>query len=203
MKGVFITLEGIDGSGKSTLAQGLVHALAHLPVIGTRAPGGTDVGCKIRELILHGALHDIKSELFLFLADRSEHVASVIKPALEAGKVVICDRFNDSTIAYQTARGLDRTKLATFCDYATGGLKPDLTLFIDLDPQIAWDRVQKTRHKDRIENEGLYLLTQIDQVYKQLFFKNSQIVVLDGGLSKQELLQVALDSITQLINNRP
>jgi dTMP kinase len=203
-KGLFITLEGIDGSGKSTLAQGLVKALTKqgLDVLATRAPGGTELGSKIRDMILHGHVQDMKTELFLFLADRAEHVTTLIRPALEQGKIVICDRFSDSTVAYQASRGLEAGKVMTFCDYATGGLKPDLTLFVDIDPQVAYSRVEKARHKDRIENEGLYLLTKIHQAYLDIAKDNPRIVKVDGLLSASELLQVCLDHAFRLIDSK-
>jgi len=204
MKGIFITIEGIDGSGKSTLAKGLHHELEKLSLksVLTRAPGGTALGSKIRDLILHGHIQDIKTELFLFLADRAEHVTTLIKPALEAGQIVICDRFNDSTIAYQTMRGLDPTKVKSMCEYATSGLKPDLTLFVDIDPKMAYDRVEKARHKDRIENEGLYLLTKISDAYRNLALQESRFVSVDGSLSISELLQVSLDHVVKYIDKK-
>lgn len=204
MKGLFITLEGIDGSGKSTLCKGLAHSLQSLgyETIITRAPGGTPTGAQIRELILHGKLHDIKAELFLFLADRAEHVTTVIKPALDAGKIVICDRFSDSTVAYQVQRGLDQAKVHDLCRYATSGLEPDLTLLVDLDPEIANERIHKARKKDRIENEGLYLMTKIRQSYLDLASLHKRIVTIDGRVSVSELLDTSLDHVRKLINDR-
>jgi dTMP kinase len=203
-KGLFITLEGIDGSGKSTLSKGLAEQLKSLgyETLMTRAPGGTPTGAQIRELILHGKLHDIKAELFLFLADRAEHVASVIKPAIDAGKIVICDRFSDSTVAYQVERGLDRSKVEQLCQYATSGLEPDLTLLVDLDPEMAYERIHKSRHKDRIENEGLYLMTKIRQSYLDLAKSHKRIVIIDGKLSVNELLDTSLDHVTRFISKR-
>ena len=197
MKGCFITLEGIDGSGKSTLAKGLYEALLAQgkDVIFTRAPGGFELGLKIRELILHGHIESIKTELFLFLADRAEHVQTVIKPALDRGQVVICDRFSDSTIAYQASRGLDARYVEQLCDYATSHLVPDLTLLIDIDPKLAFERLEKTRHKDRIENEGLFLLTKISEAYMELAMRHPRIKRVEGSLSKSELLGVCLDLI--------
>jgi dTMP kinase len=204
MKGLFITIEGIDGSGKSTLSRNLAEALAKqgLDVITTRAPGGTDFGHKIRDILLHGHLHDIKSELFLFLADRAEHVTQLINPALEAGKIVICDRFSDSTIAYQTERGLDMSKVESMCHYATGGLTPDLTLLVDIDPNIAYQRIEKIKNKDRIENEGLHLLTKIRSAYLELAKQHSRIMTVDGLLSVSELLAVSMDHVVRLIDSK-
>lgn len=205
MKGLFITLEGIDGSGKSTLAEGLFKSLKArgYDVILTKAPGGTPSGALMRELILHGKIHDLKAELFLFLADRAEHVTTVIKPALERGQIVICDRFSDSTVAYQTTRGLDGSKVRDFCNYATSGLQPDLTLFVDIKPEVAFNRIEKQRgHKDRIENEGLNLLTRIDEAYKDIIKHTPRIVSFDGGLSVSELHDTSLSYVLRFIEKR-
>jgi len=206
VKGLFITLEGIDGSGKSTLCEGLYKSLdkAGISCLKTRAPGGSEVGKAIRELILHGHLTDIKTELFLFLADRAEHVHQVILPALNQGKVVLCDRFIDSTIAYQSQRGLERKRVAELCHYASGGLEPDLTLLIDIDPEVAYARIEKARHKDRIENEGLYLLSKIAEAYLELAREKKRILILEGAVSMSELLKVAEDHVYELIqSSRP
>lgn len=203
-KGLFITLEGIDGSGKSTLCKGLFHRLTELgyETVMTRAPGGTPSGAQIRELILHGKLHDIKTELFLFLADRAEHVTTIIKPALEAGKVVICDRFSDSTVAYQVERGLDSLQVQKLCSYATSGLEPDLTLLVDLEPEMAYERIHKARHKDRIENEGLYLMRKIRNSYLELLKQHKRIILINGNQSVKELLETSFDHVKRFINTR-
>lgn len=202
MKGLFITLEGIDGSGKSTLAKGLYEALLERGVdcILTRAPGGCDLGSKIRHLILHEPIVSMKTELFLFLADRAEHTETIIRPALAAGKVVICDRFSDSTIAYQASRGLDSHYVEKLCDEATGHLQPDLTLLIDIDPNVAFERLEKTRHKDRIENEGLYLLKKISEAYINQAYRHPRIQRVEGSLSKSELLSVCLDYVSKKLS---
>jgi dTMP kinase len=157
MSGRFITIEGGDGAGKSTLIERLYQALSSsgADVVKTRAPGGTKIGEAIRELILHRRDCAIGSrcELFLYLADRAQHVEEVIAPALTAGKTVLCDRYNDSTLAYQgSARGLDETLVRSLCHAATQGLTPDLTLYLDLDPQLGRQRLQGSQ--DRIESEA-------------------------------------------------
>lgn len=205
MKGAFITLEGIDGSGKSTLAEGLYKKLSAkgYDVVLTKAPGGTPAGALIRELILHGKLSDLKAELFLFLADRADHVTSVIKPALADGKIVICDRFSDSTVAYQVTRGLEPSKVRSMCEYATSGLEPDLTLYVDIPPHLAFERLEKNRsHKDRIENEGLNLLSRIDQAYKDMLKAYSRMLAVDGRLSVSELLETSFVHVTRFIERR-
>lgn len=155
MPGIFITLEGIDGSGKSTQARLLLDWVrrqgrrARL----TREPGGTEVGARLRDVVLSPENRITpEAELFLYLADRSLHVAQVVRPALEAGEIVICERHTDSTLAYQGyGRGLDLELLRRLNRLATGGLLPDLTIVLDITPSQA--RLDATR-LDRLESEG-------------------------------------------------
>ncbi len=148
MKGLFVAFEGIEGSGKSTQIRRLAESLRAegLDVTTTREPGGTSEGAELRRLILEreqlGAF-DPLTEAFFMLADRSHHVLRVIRPALDAGRVVLCDRFTDSTLAYQGAgSGLDPSKLEDLNHLATGGLAPDLTLLLDLPVEISQRRVR-------------------------------------------------------------
>lgn len=152
---MFITLEGPEGSGKTTLAAGLRARLTATgyDVLVTREPGAGEVGSAIRQILLHGEQLDPKSELMLFLADRAQHVATMVRPHLEKGFVVICDRYADSTVVYQGyARGLDIEWLRQLNGFATGGLVPDLTILLDLPPEAGLERVA---HKDRLDSEPL------------------------------------------------
>ncbi len=155
MAGIFITLEGIDGCGKTTQARLLVQWLrGHgYHVLPTREPGGTEPGDRIRELLLSPQQSITpEAELFLYLADRSLHVTQVIRPALAEGRVVVCERHADSTLAYQGAgRGLDMDLLRRLNAIATGGLLPDLTLVLDVSPDKVW--LDEAR-LDRLESEG-------------------------------------------------
>ncbi|HEV8488125.1 MAG TPA: dTMP kinase [Blastocatellia bacterium] len=146
MRGVFITLEGIDGSGKSTQFQMLADALSNrgLEVVVTREPGGTALGERMRAVLLSNDSRHLApaAELFLMAADRAQDVAEVIRPALEAGRVVISDRYADSTVAFQGyGRGLDLDIIDDVNRLATGGLTPDLTVLFDLDPRQAQARL--------------------------------------------------------------
>lgn len=158
-KGLFVTFEGGEGAGKTTLINHLVDQLTDEgeSVIKTREPGGTPLGRGIRDLLLHQNQKVFKeSELFLFLADRAQHVQEVILPALDEGTIVLCDRFNDSTLAYQGgARHFDIDHLRTLCTAATGGLSPDLTLYLDLNPRVGLERAKKVNVPDRLEQEAL------------------------------------------------
>ena len=152
---MFVTLEGPEGSGKSTVVQLLAERLreAGMDVLTTREPGAGDVGQAVRQILLHGGSIEPLTELFLFLADRSEHVAKTVRPALARGQVVLCDRHADSTVVYQGyARGLDLARLRSLNELATGGLKPDLTLLLDLDVRTG---VARTQDKDRLDNEPI------------------------------------------------
>ena len=155
-RGLFITFEGIDGCGKSTQLNLLSEYLKSegLQVVITREPGAKGLGEKLREILLNYE-GDVSSncEAFLFLADRAQHIDTLVKPAIEAGKVVLCDRHTDSTIAYQGyGRGVDLEQIKMLNRIATSGLVPDLTFVFDLDVEISQMRVGKT--KDRMESAG-------------------------------------------------
>jgi dTMP kinase len=150
---VFVTLEGPEGAGKSTAARGLRDRLEESgrTVLLTREPGAGEFGAKVREILLHGGDMPALSELFLFLADRSHHVAQIIRPALERGEVVICDRFADSTVVYQGhARGLDLDELRRLNALATQGLMPDATLLFDLPAEEGLKRLQNPDRMDAL-----------------------------------------------------
>ena len=151
-----ITLEGGEGCGKSTQAQYLYDWLTQIqiPVALTREPGGTPLGTRLRSLLLEsGEGPTTMAELMLYAADRAEHVERVIRPALAGGTVVVCDRFIDSTVAYQGyGRGLDLDAIDQLNALATGGLVPDLTLWLDLDPVIG---LARRPDPDRLEAAGL------------------------------------------------
>lgn len=158
-QGLFISFEGGEGAGKSTQIERLAAWLnaQGQQVCLTRQPGGTPYGQRIRELILtpqSGEQLSARAELFLYLADRAQHVDTVIRPALEAGQVVICDRYTDSTLAYQGyGRQLDLTDLRQLNAKATAGLLPDLTVWLDLNPAEGQARIQKRAALDRLELE--------------------------------------------------
>lgn len=178
-RGIFITLEGPEGSGKSTHAGRLVEQMqaAGYSVLATREPGGTRMGEGLRRLLQHddsGEPVSPETELFLFLASRAQLVRQFIQPALTKGIHVVCDRFADSTTAYQGyGRGYDVETILRLNDLATGGLAPDLTFLLDVDVRAGFERLrqrnaQNGASKDRIERETLVFHERVRAGYHQL-----------------------------------
>lgn len=152
---MFITFEGPEGGGKTTILQRIAEKLRSegREVLATREPGSGVVGGQIREVLLHSESIDPRCELFLFLADRANHVTTLIRPALEKGAVVLCDRYADSTVVYQAhARGLDPIGIRQLNTFATDGLMPTLTILFDLDPELGLKRLTS---KDRLDAEPI------------------------------------------------
>ena len=168
MRGKFITFEGIDGAGKSSHVEWLATFLRDKGnvVHVTREPGGTELGEKLRELLLHKSMH-LETETLLMFAARREHLAKVIEPALANGEWVVCDRFSDATYAYQGGgRGLDRAKLQQLEHWVHGHLQPDLTLLFDLPLDVARERiVLASRVLDRFEQERADFHERVRQAY--------------------------------------
>jgi dTMP kinase len=172
-RGLFVTLEGGDGSGKTTQAELLEEWLVERgrTVVRTREPGGTEVGIEVREIVLHHR-GDIapRAEALLYAADRAHHVATVVRPALERGHVVIQDRYVDSSVAYQGAgRVLDPHEVRQLSEWATEGLMPDLTLLFDLPPEVARKRLDGVRTRyDRLEAEAEAFHDRVRAAYLEI-----------------------------------
>ncbi len=182
---MFISLEGVDGSGKSTQATLLAKALGP-ETVAIREPGGTDAAERIRALLVDTDLAlEPLAELMLFCAARADLTERVIRPALEAGRDVVCDRFSDSSVAYQgSARGLGAGEVITLCDTATDGLWPDLTLLLRVDPEVGLGRA---RSGDRFEAEGLALQQAVATAYEEIaIIAPDRVVVIDatGGVDE-------------------
>lgn len=182
-KGLFITFEGADGCGKSTQLSILAEYLKNkgFDVIITREPGAKGLGEKIREILLNydGEVSD-RCESFLFLADRAQHIDTIINPAIEQGKIVLCDRHTDSSVAYQGyGRGLDIARINTLNDLATNGRKPDLTLVFDIDVETSMSRVGE--QKDRMESAGIEFFNRVRNGYLEIAKKEPERVkILDA-----------------------
>ena len=195
-KAVFITFEGADGSGKSTQAELLRAALAGegREVVVTREPGGTELGERIRALLLDGPQMGAWAEATLFAASRAEHVEEVIRPALERGATVVCDRYVDSSLAYQgIARGLGVDEVLELNLRATGGLLPDVTFLLLLAPEVA---AARWTDADRLEREGDALQAKVDAAYRELAERfPERIVSVDGARPAEEIAKEVYDRL--------
>lgn len=191
MRGKFITFEGIDGAGKSSHVEWLAERLREkgLTVRVTREPGGTELGEKLRELLLHSSM-DLETETLLMFAARREHLAKLIEPALAAGEWVICDRFSDATYAYQGGgRGLERSKLQQLEQWVHGHLQPDLTLLFDLPLDVARERIAlASRVLDRFEQERADFHERVRQAYLERWHASPRrIRIIDAQGSIDEI----------------
>src|SRR5918995_2436788 len=188
---MFVTFEGLDGSGKSTQAERLRTRLEAdgLAVVSTREPGGTELGEGVRNLVLHGGHVGPWAEALLYVAARAQLVDEVIRPALERGASVICDRYLDSSVAYQgVARGLGLDRMLELNLAAIGGLVPDRTFLLDLDPQDVASRIQ--RHHDRLERESDDFRERVATGYRELARRlPERIVVLDATRPADQLAE--------------
>ena len=202
-KGLFITFEGADGSGKTTQLNKIKNFLEEkgFDVVVTREPGSLELGQKIRNILLHydGVVAD-RCEIFLFLADRAQHVETFIKPAIEEGKIVLCDRHTDSTIAYQGyGREQDIELLKKLNEIAVNGLKPDLTMLFDVSTETAQERVGN--EKDRMESIGIEFHKKVRNGYLELLKENSdRIKLINANNSIETVFEDAKNIIIDLIN---
>jgi dTMP kinase len=193
---MFISLEGIDGSGKTTQAKLLARALGD-EVRLVREPGGTETGERIRQILKDPALElDPLAELLLFCAARAELVAQVVGPAREEGTDVVCDRFSDSSIAYQgAARGLGTERVEEICDLATGGLWPDLTILLRIDPTLAAKRIGR-RKADRFEEEGIELQRRVAEGYDEVARRHPErIRIVDADGDRKAVHEAVLAAV--------
>jgi len=202
-EGLFITIEGGEGAGKSTLSERLALELQQMgyEVVMTREPGGSKLSEHIRSLLLHPPADmeiGTRSELFLFLAARLQHIEEGILPHLREKKVVICERFNDSTIAYQGyARHLGMGYVEKVCAFACEEMEPDATLLLDIDPVVGLARMAKRAQPlDRLESEHIQFHQEVRHAFLQLADKHEKrMTVLDASSPLDEVVQGALEAI--------
>jgi dTMP kinase len=174
VSGLFVTFEGGDGSGKSTqsaLLQQWLEGEQHREVVLSREPGGTDLGLELREIILHRRGYIApRAEALIYAADRAHHIATKVRPAIERGAVVLQDRYLDSSVAYQGAgRVLDPVEVRNLSLWATEGLLPDLTVLLDLDPELGRARLEEARTRyDRLEAEEAEFHSRVREAYLRL-----------------------------------
>ena len=197
----FITLEGMDGAGKSTHIPTIIAALqarGH-EVVSTREPGGTALGERLRELLLHENMH-AETETLLMFAARREHIATVIAPALARGAYVLSDRFTDATFAYQSgAKGVSAAKVELLEQWVQGDLQPDITLLFDVPVEISIQRLAAARSPDKFEREDAAFFTRIRQAYLQRAQQNpARFRIIDGSKSLDEVKNSVEEIISKL-----
>lgn len=204
-RGLFIAFEGIDGSGKSTQVKMLANILDKdgKDVMITREPGGTRIGAQLRKLLLDAENKEMvfRAEALLYAADRAQHVEEKILPALQKGKIVICDRYTDSTIAYQGGgRGMDGEILVSLNEIATAGLYADLVLILDVSPEIGLRRVKANDIVDRLESENLKFYQRVRKTYLELAAYNGRYRVINANLSPEDVHMQVLCEVRKLLN---
>lgn len=193
MKGKFVTLEGTEGVGKSTNIACIERWLSSrgIDFISTREPGGTELGEELRTLLLSHRSQpvDVMTELLLMFAARAQHLSEKILPALAKGTWVLCDRFTDATFAYQgSGRGIDTRLIQTLADLVQGELQPDLTLVLDIDPEVGLARVQARGERDRFEAEEIAFFTRVRQgYYQQIASQPERFRVIDAAQNEQRV----------------
>ncbi|MDP3303323.1 MAG: dTMP kinase [Methylotenera sp.] len=201
MTAKFITLEGMDGAGKSTHIPTIIRSFKArgLEVVSTREPGGTALGERLRELLLHETMHP-ETETLLMFAARREHIANVIAPALARGAYVLSDRFTDATYAYQCgAKGVLASKIELLEQWVHGDLQPDLTLLFDVPVEVSLQRLSTARAPDKFERESTDFFTRIRNAYLQRARENpTRFRVIDANRPLDEVYKSVEDIIATL-----
>ena len=200
---MFITFEGPEGSGKTTAVKAAVEKLVALgyEVVQTREPGGTPISEQIRNVILDksNTTMDPRTEALLYAASRRQHLVEKVWPAIKEGKIVICDRYLDSSLAYQGgARGLGVDNILNINSFATEGTFPDLTLLFDLDPKIGLERISKNANREvnRLDLEKLDFHNKVRQTFLELAKRYpDRYVVIDASKNREEVAQATMDAI--------
>lgn len=205
-RGKFITVEGGEGAGKSSNIAFIREYLEQrdLDVIYTREPGGTPLGEEIRDLLLghkHDGMSD-ETELLLMFAARAQHIAEVIKPALEAGQWVLCDRFTDASFAYQGGgRGMDWEKIKSLESWVQGELRPDLTLLLDLPIEIGMERAGKRSAPDRFESEAFSFFEKVRAAYLRIAKEQpGRVKVIDAAQALQEVQNQISETLNSFLS---
>lgn len=205
-RGLFITFEGPDGSGKSTQIEYLREYFRenNIDAVFTREPGGTPISEKLREIILDKNNREMSdmTEALLYAASRAQHVEQLIRPAVEKGSIVVCDRFMDSSIAYQGYGRNLGDGVRVINELAVNGCMPDLTFFMDLDPEIGKSRISEDV-QDRLESEALEFHRKVYYGYKELAERYSErFVVIDASASREEMRDAILAKLEETMEKR-
>ena len=200
--GKFVTFEGGEGSGKTTLIENLKNYFEehNIDYLATREPGGVKICESIRDILKYSTEKiSLNTEILLFSASRAELVEDVILPNLKAGKVVLCDRFFDSTRVYQGyANNLDDKEIMQITSFATGGLMPDITFYLDIDPEVAFARKGGKDKGDRIEERDLSYHQMVREGYQKIAKNDERIVLIDATKSREEILQFVVEKLRQV-----
>jgi dTMP kinase len=203
MRGLFITFEGIDGCGKSTQINFLTERFAKMkkPVVKTEEPGGTAGSNEIRKILLreNNFQWSVETEALLFMAARNDHVEKVIKPSINDNKIVICDRFMDSTLVYQGMRS-SQAKQLSLTLFELIAINPDITFLIDMEPEIALERaLSRSTEEDRFENYGISFQRELRKNFLDIAHKHSdRIKIIDGNQSPEDVAAQINGSIETL-----
>jgi len=205
-RGLFLTFEGVDGAGKSTHVDWAVEQLRArgLTVISTREPGGTVIGEKLRDLLLHTPM-DLECETLLMFAARAQHIKEVITPALDEGSWVVCDRFTDATFAYQGGgRELGVERIAALEQWVHPDLQPDCTWLFDVPLEVARERLDRTREKDRFEQEASSFFLRTREVYLARAAKEPErFTVIDATVPIEDIRITLIQQLNILIARGP
>ncbi|MBR4470161.1 MAG: dTMP kinase [Erysipelotrichaceae bacterium] len=208
MKGYFITFEGPDGSGKTTVASQVVRRLGEMgyDVIHTREPGGIAISEDIRNIILDpkNTMMDAKTEALLYAASRRQHLVEKVFPAMKEGKVVICERFVDSSLAYQGyGRQLGFDEVLSINLFAIDNTYPDMTIYLDVDEEVGLSRLSDRAFKDRLDQESVDFHHRVSEGYREVLrrFKD-RITIIDASKTKEEVIDASLNKILELINDQ-
>lgn len=204
--GFFITFEGPDGSGKSTASTGVYEKLLEngYDAIYTREPGGIDISEQIRKVILDqkNTSMDAKTEALLYAASRRQHLVEKIIPALNEGKIVICDRFIDSSLAYQGyARGLGIEEVYKINKFAIGDYLPMKTLFLNVDAKTGLDRISNRKNKDRLDQEELSFHNDVFEGYQKVIeMYKDRMIIIDATKSEEEVIDMCYQEVIKIVN---
>lgn len=206
MKGYFITLEGPDGSGKTTVANAVTERLtqAGIEVVHTREPGGIEIAEEIRKIILDpkNTTMDAKTEALLYAASRRQHLVERVLPAVNAGKTVICERFVDSSLAYQGyGRRIGLDEVLSINLFAIDNIFPDMTIYLDVNEQVGIDRLQDRSFKDRLDQESIEFHHRVKDGYKEVLSRfKDRISIVDASQELDKVIDDTYTLIMSLIN---